>query len=120
MHIHTPEVVAVSAMEEGLLPISQESAILGPIAYHDYRGIFIDDAEKHALASAMLSKEKETNTPCHILMLRNHGVVAAGSSIPEAMHYMFNVHHACSAQVLAMGRNGSGISDEKVRNSHRE
>lgn len=36
-HIHTPAIVAVSALEEGLLPLSQWALhFYGKIAYHDY------------------------------------------------------------------------------------
>jgi len=46
IHVHTPDVVAVSTMECGLLPISQESMIVGDVSYHPYEGILVDMNEK--------------------------------------------------------------------------
>jgi adducin len=33
-------------MKFGLLPASQEAAILGDISYHDYKGLLIDPEER--------------------------------------------------------------------------
>ena len=48
MHTHTPHGVAVAAQAEGLLPLSQQSGfILNALAYHDYEGVALRDAERH-------------------------------------------------------------------------
>jgi len=39
IHAHTSSGAAVSAMKCGLLPISQEAMLIGPVAYHDYEGM---------------------------------------------------------------------------------
>ncbi len=49
IHLHYSPCVAVSAMKFGLLPASQEAAILGDISYHDYKGLLIDPEEREQI-----------------------------------------------------------------------
>lgn len=95
IHIHYPPCVAVSAMKCGLLPISQEAAIIGDVSYHDYRGLLVDTAERELITKNLGVFNK-------VLMLRNHGVVACGESLEEALHLMHNVIAACEAQIRLM------------------
>lgn len=37
-------------MKFGLLPISQEAALIGDVSYHDYQGIVVDTAEREQIA----------------------------------------------------------------------
>ncbi|MEO1338736.1 MAG: class II aldolase/adducin family protein, partial [Myxococcota bacterium] len=40
LHLHTTDGVAVSAQQDGLLPLSQQSSVvLASLGYHDYEGI---------------------------------------------------------------------------------
>lgn len=42
-HLHTPAIVAVSALKEGLLPLNQWALhFYGRIAYHDYDSLALD------------------------------------------------------------------------------
>ena len=50
MHLHHPAIVAVSSMDCGLLPVSQEAAIVGPVSYHEYRGLVVDANERDEIA----------------------------------------------------------------------
>lgn len=95
IHIHHPAVVAVSAMKTGLLYISQESALLGDISYHDYQGIVIDTQERDLIARDLGPVNK-------VMILRNHGVVVMGETIEEALFYLQNFVLACEAQVRLM------------------
>src|SRR5664279_173054 len=71
LHTHTRAGVGVSAQEEGVLPISQQStAVLGSLAYHDYEGIAVRDDEKVRLQADLGS--------ARYLMLRNHGLLTVG------------------------------------------
>lgn len=95
LHVHTPDGVAVSAQAEGLLPISQQSTIvLGSIGYHDYEGIAVRDEEKRRLAENL-------GRSAH-LMLRNHGLLTVGPSIPDAYLSMYNFQRACEIQTKAL------------------
>ncbi|XP_060571387.1 alpha-adducin-like isoform X5 [Ruditapes philippinarum] len=95
IHLHTPSVVAVSGMKCGFLPLSQESLICGEVSYHDYNGILVDPEERESLQRNLGPINK-------VMILRNHGIVACGTSIEEAYHYAFNVVNACNAQIQAM------------------
>lgn len=79
-------------MKQGLLPISQEAGILGDISYHEYGGILVDEAERDRIIRSLGPFNK-------IMLLRNHGIVAAGTTIEEAFHYAFNLVAACETQV---------------------
>ncbi|KAM9065022.1 gamma-adducin isoform X2 [Sarcophilus harrisii] len=99
IHIHTPATAAVSSMKCGILPISQESLILGEVAYYDYQGSLDEQEERIQL-------QKVLGPSCKVLVLRNHGVVALGETLEEAFHYIFNVQLACEIQVRALAGAG--------------
>src|SRR6202000_2987110 len=78
IHLHTDDGVAVSAQEEGLLPLDQHAMMIcGDIAYHDYEGIALDLDERDRLV-ADIGADK------HAMILRNHGTLALGKSCADA------------------------------------
>ena len=95
IHLHTPEAIAVSTMKCGFLPLSQESLIVGDVSYHDYNGILVDQEERDALQRNLGPTNK-------VMFLRNHGIVACGSTVEEAYHYAVNVMSACQTQTRAV------------------
>ncbi|KAL4231595.1 Adducin 3 (Gamma) [Mactra antiquata] len=95
IHLHTPSVVAVSGMKCGFLPLSQEALICGEVSYHDYNGILVDTNEREAL-------QKNLGPTNKVMILRNHGLVACGSTVEEAYRYAFNIVNACNAQIQAL------------------
>nr|KAF6321982.1 adducin 3 [Pipistrellus kuhlii] len=95
----------VSSMKCGILPISQESLILGDVAYYDYQGSLDEQEERIQL-------QKVLGPSCKVLVLRNHGVVALGETVEEAFHYIFSVQLACEIQVRALA--GAGGVDNLV------
>jgi len=99
IHTHTPAGIAVSAQKDGLLPLSQHACkFYNRIAYHGYEGIALDLDERQRLV-ADLGQHKA-------MILRNHGLLVGGSSIPEAFLNIYMLERACAAQVdaLAGGR----------------
>ena len=48
----------VASIKQGLLPVCEESVILGDVSYHDFTGIVNDDSEKTALAQSLGPKNK--------------------------------------------------------------
>uniref|UniRef100_F7I8B0 Adducin 3 n=1 Tax=Callithrix jacchus TaxID=9483 RepID=F7I8B0_CALJA len=106
IHIHTLATAAVSSMKCGILPISQESLILGDVAYYDYQGSLDEQEERIQL-------QKVLGPSCKVLVLRNHGVVALGETVEEAFHYIFNVQLACEIQVQALAGAG-GVDNLSV------
>jgi ribulose-5-phosphate 4-epimerase/fuculose-1-phosphate aldolase len=95
MHTHTIAGVAVACQAQGLLPISQFALqFYNRIAYHDYEGIALLDAEKPRLV-ADLGKHGA-------LILRNHGLLTAYPTIAETFSAMFYLERACQVQIAAM------------------
>nr|XP_053630881.1 protein hu-li tai shao-like isoform X6 [Cherax quadricarinatus] len=92
VHIHHPAVVAVSALKQGLMPLSQESLLLGDISYHEYQGIFVNPEEKEKLARNLGPINK-------VMLLRNHGVVCCGESLEEAWYNTYHTILACETQM---------------------
>ncbi len=94
MHTHTRAGVAVSAQKAGLLPISQQSIFVVPtLAYHDYEGVALREGEQPRLQADLGSSS--------FLMLRNHGLLTTGRSIPEAWLNMYILENACRIQIDA-------------------
>ncbi len=96
LHVHSVNGVAVSAQEQGVLPLSQHSIfVLSSLAYHDYEGVALDDDEKPRLVRDLGDKR--------FLMLRNHGLLTVGRSVAEAFVAMYFFEAACMIQVRAQG-----------------
>ncbi|KAH8853259.1 Alpha-adducin [Schistosoma japonicum] len=98
IHVHLPDVIAVSCLRAGLLPVSPEAIELisnHGVRYHEYRGILVDEAEHASIVKDLGSKAK-------VLFLRNHGVAVAASNIPEAWYLVKRVITACQTQMRLM------------------
>jgi len=94
LHTHTKAGVAVSAQEGGLLPISQISLFpYSSLAYHDYEGIALNEAEKPRLVADLGNS--------NFLILRNHGLLTVGPSIADTFLYMYALETSCQTQLLA-------------------
>src|SRR5262245_3085640 len=88
IHTHSKAGVAVAAMQEGLLPLSQHAQLFyGRVSYHDYEGLAVDIDER-----ARLVRDLGDNP---VMILRNHGLLAVGPSIPLAFSNLFNLQFAC-------------------------
>jgi ribulose-5-phosphate 4-epimerase/fuculose-1-phosphate aldolase len=95
IHTHTRAGMAVAAMKCGLLPISQTSIRFeGHIGYHDYEGPAVESEEQERLVRDLGSH--------NALILRSHGLLTCGPSIPEAFNLMYQLELACRTQVDAM------------------
>lgn len=98
-HLHTISSVAVSSIKEGLLPINQWALhFYDQIAYHDYNSLALDN-DKHGRSMIDDLGDKS------VLFLRNHGFIATGSTIYEAMFYCYHLENACKAQVATLSMN---------------
>jgi ribulose-5-phosphate 4-epimerase/fuculose-1-phosphate aldolase len=99
LHVHSVNGVAVSAQEEGLLPLSQHAMfVLSSLAYHDYEGVALEEDEKPRLIRDLGNKR--------FLMLRNHGLLTVGRSVAEAFVAMYFFETACMIQVRALSGGG--------------
>jgi ribulose-5-phosphate 4-epimerase/fuculose-1-phosphate aldolase len=106
IHTHTPAGMAVSAMKCGLLPLTQNAMFFSGVGYHDYEGPAVDLDEQQRLVADLGG---------HVAMiLRNHGLLAVGATIPEAFVTLYWLERACQGQVLAMGSNTDLIHPSKT------
>jgi ribulose-5-phosphate 4-epimerase/fuculose-1-phosphate aldolase len=99
LHVHSVNGVAVSAQAQGLRPLSQHSIfVVSSLAYHDYEGVAVIDDEKPRLVRDLGDKT--------FLMLRNHGLLTVGATVPEAFMAMYLFETACLIQVRAQAGGG--------------
>jgi ribulose-5-phosphate 4-epimerase/fuculose-1-phosphate aldolase len=94
MHTHTTTGIAVACLKEGLSPHNFYGAMLhGRVAYHDFEGITVEPGEKERLIRDLGDKPA--------MILRNHGLLAWGTSVAEAFLMMWTLQRACDVQVAA-------------------
>ena len=99
LHNHTRAGMALSILEEGLLPLTQHAmTFYGRVAYHSSEGFAIDVAERERLAADLGDKP--------VMILRNHGVLVVGKTVGQTFMIMWNLEKAMEAQMdaLATGR----------------
>src|SRR5947207_5585677 len=94
MPTHTRVCMAVCAVKEGLLPVSMAStAFHGRLSYHDYEGPSLDLDERGRLLKNLGDNQA--------MMLRNHGLLTTGRSVPEAFLRLYRLERACQIQIDA-------------------
>lgn len=107
LHTHTRAGVAVSAQKGGVLPISQQSTfVLASLAMHDYEGVALRDDEKPRLQADL--------GDANFLMLRNHGLLTVGTSIPDAFLAMYIFESTCQIQIAAQAGGELTIVDPRI------
>ena len=96
MHTHTTSGMAVACQGDGLSPTNFYAAQLhGGVAYHDFEGITVEEAERTRLVASIGDKRA--------VILRNHGLLAWGPSVPEAFMTLWTLQRACDVQIAASG-----------------
>jgi len=106
-HVHTTATVAVCSTREGLLPTSfYACGFSGRIGYHDFEGVTIRAEEGDRLLASM--------GDAGILMLRNHGPVVIGRTLPEMFQKMWALQRACEIQVATLAAGDPAPVDEGV------
>ncbi len=102
MHTHTTAGLAVACTQGGLSQNNFYSAQLHDmVAYHDFEGITVHAQETPRLLAAM------GNRP--LLILRNHGLLACGPTLPLAFVRLWTLQRACDVQ-LAQATLGPAIA----------
>lgn len=97
IHTHSWASMAVSALDCGLLPITQTAMRFLKIGYHEYEGVVLDDAEKASLVRDLGQGEA--------LILRNHGALVVGRTPGECFNWTHRLELACRSQIGAMSCN---------------
>ncbi|MCH2397488.1 MAG: class II aldolase/adducin family protein [Pirellulales bacterium] len=112
MHTHTRAGMAVAALECGLLPISMNAtSFYHNLAYHEYEGSTILCEEREKLVADL--------GDANAMILRNHGLLTVGQTIPETFLYLHRLERACQVQLdaLACGRPLVTPSQEVIERS---
>ena len=113
IHTHTRAGMAVSAMQCGLLPLTQTAMRFHGIGRHPYEGVALRLEERERLVRDLGQRDS--------LILDNHGLLAVGASIAQAFNTMYWLEMACKAQVDAM-HSGTPLlvpSDDIAADTHR-
>ena len=80
------------------MPLSQQSLFaLASLAYHDYEGVALRDDEKARLQQDLGN--------ANFMILRNHGLLTTGNTIPDAFLAMYILQTSCQIQVRALSGN---------------
>ncbi|XP_018565785.1 protein hu-li tai shao isoform X1 [Anoplophora glabripennis] len=110
IHIHTPSVIAVSSLKQGLMPLSQESVVIGEVSTHTYLGGYLDPEEKDKLARNLGPINK-------VLLLSNQGALCCGETIEEAFYNARNTVLASESQLklLPVGIDNLILLNDEIR-----
>lgn len=106
VHLHTVPGVAVSAQKEGLKFLCQESMrFYGRVGFHDYEGIARANDERERLAHDLGDN--------FALILRNHGSLIVGRTIPEAFQLTLSFERSCEIQIAAQSSGGELVQPSR-------
>ncbi len=94
IHTHSLAGMAVGALKQGLLPMTQTAMRFTKVAYHDYEGVALDLDERARLIADL--------GDCDVMLLRNHGVLAVGATVARAFNNAYRLEQACRSQLMAM------------------
>ena len=97
IHTHTWAGMALSSLACGLLPMTQTAMRFVRISYHDYNGVVLDLTEQESLVRDLGDN--------NAMILRNHGLLTTGRTIPEAFNAMHRLELSCKAQLATMACN---------------
>lgn len=94
MHTHTTTGMAVACLAEGLSAANFYAAQLqGRVAYHEFEGVTVDPEEGARLLASIGEQQA--------VILRNHGLLTWGATLPEAFLWLWTLQRACDVQIAA-------------------
>ncbi|MBL8327981.1 MAG: class II aldolase/adducin family protein [Rubrivivax sp.] len=92
MHTHTTAGMAVACSEEGLLFTSFYAAqLVDDVAYHEFEGITVHADESQRLLASIGRRQ--------LVILRNHGLLAWGETLPATFYRLWALQRACEIQI---------------------
>lgn len=115
IHTHTTAGTGVACLRDGLDPNNFYSAQLHDmVAYHDFEGITVDPDEKPRLLANLGNR--------NLMILRNHGLLALGPTVPAAFAALWTLQRACEIQLAAQssGQPLTAVTEEAAVRSTRE
>jgi ribulose-5-phosphate 4-epimerase/fuculose-1-phosphate aldolase len=112
MHTHTTAGTAVACLRDGLDGNNFYSAqLLDQVAHHDFEGVTVLPDEQPRLVANLGSR--------NLMILRNHGLLALGPTLPTAFALLWTLQRACEIQIAARstGRPLQPVTAEAARRS---
>jgi ribulose-5-phosphate 4-epimerase/fuculose-1-phosphate aldolase len=111
-HMHTLAGMAVAGQDEGLQPVHMYSHNFHKrVSYHDFEGPSMRLDERSRLV-------KSLGTEHRAIILRNHGLLTIGETIPEAFIRFWRLNRACEIQLAAQSAKLRIPSDSVCEASH--
>jgi ribulose-5-phosphate 4-epimerase/fuculose-1-phosphate aldolase len=110
LHLHPLAGVIVSAMVEGLMFFDQSACSLyDQVTYHDFEGLAQEADEAPRILSDLGDR--------YCMIMKNHGLLTVGRTVPEALAWMGRLVRACETQerLLATGATPRHLSEEVVK-----
>jgi ribulose-5-phosphate 4-epimerase/fuculose-1-phosphate aldolase len=94
MHTHTRAGMAIAAIKEGLLPVSMFATVFhNRLGYHEYEGASLYPDERARIVKSL--------GPHKAMILRNHGLLVVGKTVPECFLRLYRLERACQVQLDA-------------------
>jgi ribulose-5-phosphate 4-epimerase/fuculose-1-phosphate aldolase len=110
LHSHTRAGMAVSCMECGLLPLTQQAnEVKAILCSHKYGVATNNEEECRLLGESMADK--------WVMIMQNHGLLSAGRTVGEAFYHLYTLENACKVQVdvMASGMKPVVPDDDVIR-----
>jgi ribulose-5-phosphate 4-epimerase/fuculose-1-phosphate aldolase len=108
MHTHTTAGMAVACLEDGLSMSNFYSAQLyDKLAYHDFEGITVHEGEGPRLLKSIGNKPA--------VILRNHGLLAWGDTVPRAFALLWLLQRACEIQLATLSMGNPRLVPEDIQ-----
>jgi len=105
IHTHPPHAVAFSSLGRPLLPVGNDGVTFTNLPiFSETTDLIITQTRGQAVARCLGDRPA--------LILRNHGIVAAGRSIEEAVWIALKLEKACRVQMLAEAAGGPKLVAE--------
>jgi len=103
VHTHDSFGMAVACKAGGLAMDNFYTAFLdGSLAYHDFEGVTTSVAEQPRLVASLGDKR--------VLILRNHGLLVAESSVHATFYWYYLLQRACHVQAIAHAMPGETLA----------
>jgi ribulose-5-phosphate 4-epimerase/fuculose-1-phosphate aldolase len=115
MHTHTTTGTGVACLADGLDPNNFYAAQLrDKVAYHAFEGITVEPEEGPRLVGNLGDR--------NLMILRNHGLLALGPTLPAAFSALWTLQRACDIQMAAQstGRPLEPVTEDAAIRSTRE
>jgi len=102
IHLHTPAATAVSCLETGFIPMTQDAAYFyNKVAHYEWDGVSNEASEGPAITAAV-----RAIPGCNTLLMHNHGYVCFGTSVKEAWVLAYYFERCCEVQLRVMQSGG--------------